>query len=87
VLAAVGGAPRTACTDTVPKTSMELEDALSRRADLEGALIFLRGRSLVRCSSFGLSSFSSSAVTGRIGLGGGAGLLEVYIVWLLANIC
>ena len=66
---------------------MEVEDALSRRAALEGALIFLRGRSLVRCSSFGLSSFSCSGVTGRIGLGGGAGRLEVYIVWLLANIC
>ena len=87
MLVEIGGGAPTVCVESIPKESMEEEDALSLRAVLEGALVFLRGRSFVRCSSFGLSSFPRPGVTERIGLGGGAGLLDVYIVRVLANIC
>ena len=63
--------------DSVSNTFPEDESAFSLRDVLDGALVFLRGLSRVRCSSFGLSC--SSLLTG-LGLGGGAGAVDVYIL-------
>ena len=65
---------------TIPSTGEE-KRAFSLSAVLDGALVFLRGLSRVRCSSLGLSS------TSKLGFGGGAGRFVVYMLLLAINIC
>lgn len=80
VLPLVAGVVEGWIGDSVPNTSPEEEIALSLRDVLDGALVFLRGLSRVRCSSLGLSGSSSLTGMTGFGLGGGAGTLDVYIV-------